>query len=71
MYSDANPDYIKMTLLNLPAALLVSHWFQPSLNRADDEESSDQCMKEVAEAALIWEGQILMLQSGQEALLSS
>lgn len=23
MYSDANPDYVKMTLLNLPAALVV------------------------------------------------
>ena len=23
IYSDANPDYLKMTLLNLPAAILV------------------------------------------------
>ena len=26
LYSDALPDYLKMTLLNLPAAVLVSAW---------------------------------------------
>jgi len=25
IYSDANPDYLKMTLLNLPAAILVRY----------------------------------------------
>ena len=43
MYSDCNPDYIKMTLLNLPAALLVRTTIPTSVAYAQSDEHADSC----------------------------
>ena len=43
MYSDCNPDYIKMTLLNLPAALLVRNMISVSVAYGQVDKHVDSC----------------------------